>query len=438
MFEIVRRRSSAGQSACFTRRRSTVRARASPPKHYNPNPKLIGDGFGLVVYMKLIMVLRHNKELGVAINMTNPAEKIETSVSRENQILKEDLTVSKERLFWIDCAKGVLIIFVVIGHMIPHSLFVDYLYSFHVPAFFILSGYLLKCKNNSDFSKYQLIRYIIEYVSFSMASIGLRFAYDFLFEKQQMYENLITYSVEFVSGIGLPAIWFISSYLIARCVFALTGKMKVRAQVIINAGIVLATIIIKEYTSLLNAETDNFFVMMLISLIRGTFCSTFLFVGYRSKEAFDWICKKASWKRFVLSFCLLLLCWTLSSNNGQTNTSALNFGRNPLFCLICNFSGSFGMLFICQLLFNSKRFMPLEYYGRNSLIIMATHINFFCIDIAFLLFRKACVIISAPQMSLTFIKYPVCIIMVLLLEIPVVYIINKFFPFMIGKFRVKD
>lgn len=48
------------------------------------------------------------------------------------------------RINWIDFAKGVAIILVVIGHVIPESInLFGFIYAFHMPFFFIMAGYLL-------------------------------------------------------------------------------------------------------------------------------------------------------------------------------------------------------------------------------------------------------------------------------------------------------
>lgn len=355
---------------------------------------------------------------------------------------KNDITaiadpfVDRKRYIWIDCVKGVLIILVVLGHMISNKTIGNFVYSFHVPAFFVLSGYLLKCKNNASFSKQQMKKYIIPYLSFSIISIGIRAAYDFCFEKTNLYDNFIAYSIRFLSGFGLPAIWFISSYFIARIVFGVTNQTKKRFQIILNACIVVTIVSLSHFTGLFNSESKNFFLLLFFSLSRGIFCSSFLFLGFRSKEILDLFCKKTGKiGQLGLSVCCFVLCFFLSTINGSTNTSALNFGRYPVFCLICNITGSFGIFCLCRFLFEQKNCKPLEYYGRNSLIVMTTHINFLCIDIAFFLFRKLTDVIFVQWLMLPTIKDAVCLIFVLLLEIPIITIINRFFPFILGKKR---
>ena len=71
----------------------------------------------------------------------------------------------KERNTTLDLAKGILIIFVVLGHAIQYSgngnwedsqLFFDdivfrAIYSFHMPLFMMISGYLFYSSNKKDF-----------------------------------------------------------------------------------------------------------------------------------------------------------------------------------------------------------------------------------------------------------------------------------------------
>lgn len=48
----------------------------------------------------------------------------------------------KERIVWIDWAKAILIYLMVVGHCFPVAWENQLIYAFHMPAFFIISGYL--------------------------------------------------------------------------------------------------------------------------------------------------------------------------------------------------------------------------------------------------------------------------------------------------------
>ena len=64
--------------------------------------------------------------------------------------------MGKDRIYWADSLKGVLILFVILGHAIQAVLgdgcFVNhafnYIYSFHMPAFMAVSGYFANTVSN--------------------------------------------------------------------------------------------------------------------------------------------------------------------------------------------------------------------------------------------------------------------------------------------------
>ena len=70
-----------------------------------------------------------------------------------------------QRIEWIDCWKGLAIITVVVGHIIdPVS---KYIFWFHMPLFFFISGYLYRKKTDySAFFKKKFFHLIVPYFSF--------------------------------------------------------------------------------------------------------------------------------------------------------------------------------------------------------------------------------------------------------------------------------
>ncbi len=86
---------------------------------------------------------------------------------------------NKEKIEWIDIAKGIGIILVVAGHFQPESspeywmAFNRIIYTFHMPLFFVLSGYLY---NHNSYSYIELIKNKIQrllYPFFTIAAIFL-------------------------------------------------------------------------------------------------------------------------------------------------------------------------------------------------------------------------------------------------------------------------
>ena len=76
----------------------------------------------------------------------------------------------KERSVFVDNAKGLGILLVIIGHLVPRDSYTFiYIFAFHMPLFFLISGYLLnpkKFENFSDCVKYSYKHYIKPYIAF--------------------------------------------------------------------------------------------------------------------------------------------------------------------------------------------------------------------------------------------------------------------------------
>lgn len=58
-----------------------------------------------------------------------------------------------KRIEYLDYAKGIGIILVVLGHILIKGNIKIYIYSFHMPLFFIISGYLFNYINIINFKE---------------------------------------------------------------------------------------------------------------------------------------------------------------------------------------------------------------------------------------------------------------------------------------------
>ena len=81
----------------------------------------------------------------------------------------------KKRIPWIDWSKVIAIYFVVLGHFVTKSnttniIFVHWIYSFHMPFFFFISGYLFRIKEKRfvDLLKRVFHSLIIPYIGLNL------------------------------------------------------------------------------------------------------------------------------------------------------------------------------------------------------------------------------------------------------------------------------
>lgn len=56
-------------------------------------------------------------------------------------MVNNEIKSTKKRLEWVDIAKGIAVILMVVGHEVKNQSIIALIFSFHMPLFFILSGY---------------------------------------------------------------------------------------------------------------------------------------------------------------------------------------------------------------------------------------------------------------------------------------------------------
>lgn len=128
------------------------------------------------------------------------------------------------RLDWADVAKGIGIFLMVMGHSGLPMVIHDWIYSFHMPFFFILSGYFFKS------GKYKTVEYIVRkfrtiivpYVFFVISIEILRFCGDSLelnIPSPRSIQDVVVY------GRDLGATWFLTSLFFTEIIYYLLNNL---------------------------------------------------------------------------------------------------------------------------------------------------------------------------------------------------------------------
>ncbi len=95
-------------------------------------------------------------------------------------VLPPETPNKKERVVWIDQLKGVAFFFVILGHANVHATFESWIYSFHMPIFFFLTGLHFNIEKLAltkplAFFKKLALRLLVPYVWLQLLSMCLRF-----------------------------------------------------------------------------------------------------------------------------------------------------------------------------------------------------------------------------------------------------------------------
>lgn len=316
-----------------------------------------------------------------------------------------------KRLNYLDYAKGIGISLVVLAHIycfnpdINRELLVVWIYSFHMPLFFIISGMLLKYKNENDIKNVIMSRIkglLIPYLFFSFLSICVKIIING-FNKNMVIWDLI-YSV---IGIGIDVLWFLPALFIGEILFVLINN-------IVKNNYIKFILIAFLFIGSTFISKENGLILLLIS--RGLIALGFVAIGYLG---FEFVHNKNV--NIVMLFALLVIHIVTSRINGFVDLNNLVF-NNKLLYILNSMLGSFILIELCKLVKSNI----LIYLGKNSLIIMAIHLNLIY------LFNK-----YIGLNLYGYISGLILFLLIILIEIPIIYLINNYLSFMIGKFPKK-
>ena len=150
----------------------------------------------------------------------------------------------RERVSWIDVAKGFGILFVLYGHALNADSIRYILYSFHMPLFFLLSGIVFRHLDHETFSSFikkDFRKILIPYYIFAFAGL---FLWIILMDPQdRSIEGFVkqVYGIFFGNGatngyLGYNvALWFLPALFITKVGFWLVTAVFKKKQTIIAA-----------------------------------------------------------------------------------------------------------------------------------------------------------------------------------------------------------
>ena len=303
-----------------------------------------------------------------------------------------------KRIGWIDCAKGILISLVVLGHIISNSEIAlqNWIYSFHIPAFFILEGITLNLsgsinKSLHEFTKRNMSGLIYPYLIFGVIFLGrsiLQYVVGSLGLKQ-----LIDYALLLISFCGVGILWFLPTLFLAKTLFFIAFNRKL--YVPLSALIIIALSIYVFGHQMINYDGDVFsLTSVVVFALRSIISAGFICSGYLMYSLY----KQLTIKRnilYAICFLFLLVSAVFYRLNGTVDLHIMQL-NNPILYLIFAISGGIGILGLSKVLSNYK---VLLFWGKNSIVIMLTHTIFLVYKAALILCGK---IFSVYPLKITF------------------------------------
>ncbi len=290
-----------------------------------------------------------------------------------------EMYTNKARIEWVDIAKGIGILLVIIGHTVDGML-QGAIYSFHMPLFFILSCITFKFSVNKEMVLTKLERSFAHLVIPAFIVYGISTAFSCVYNHVRFLslEELLSFFSEVIlsgifasgvdvnikgmciSAIGIP--WFLIVLFIGRTIFDyLTVKIKKEKKLLIC---IICLSLIGVMMGKIQWLPLSFDVCLAVL--------PFFWIG---KEFYRIKIENNTIKKFISCFLLwaLLLMITYILAHNYMSLAARRYTLYPL----CYLIGILGTVMIGTLSVHINRWRwiakPIGYLGKNSLYMLCIH-----------------------------------------------------------------
>lgn len=331
---------------------------------------------------------------------------------RENVIIAEQ----NNRIDWIDMAKGYGILFVILGHLDEGDIVGTWIYTFHMPLFFFLSGYVFSTKYDfKTFIKRKFKSIIIPYFSLGIVIISF------------FSGSTISLLLNLVIQRRMLVLWYIAClfWLNLFFYFIVTKINSIKKIYIIVVGMLII--------GLMYYKLGGVPLPWNIDVILPS--SIFFFSGYVFKIHYSNVLKAINKSKSIICFYIAVsanlifgyIGIKISGKSLQMYQSSYGF---PPFTILSAFAGIFSVIIFSHW-FNLR---IVRYIGKNSLIYYAWHKNIMIPIVQYIL---KCIGITCNENSSIYsfvcIRIIELILILILCTICHLLISNSKLKFMIGK-----
>lgn len=309
----------------------------------------------------------------------------------------------KQRVQWIDTTKGIGMLLVILGHFMNDNTLVNAIYIFHIPLFFIISGYLFSVnKDNKTFLESKLRGLVLPYFSLGIPIIAAQM----IFGKEEFLQDGV---INYIVQQKYTTMWFLACLVIVNILAFILLKISSKNRVILIlafllylGGYVFTYILGKEANLPWNINT-------------ACVACLYFMVGYVLKKI-NFISKVIAYGRglgiciFIIGIILGEFALRLTGRYDMFYNQYGLFGVSVVAALFC----TIGLINLVQ----NKHIPIIGYIGRNSMIYFAFHQmifkqifkilfpswNLFCQMISMVL-TVICITIICECINRTFLRY---------------------------------
>ena len=284
----------------------------------------------------------------------------------------------------IDTVKGIGIFLVVFGHLNLQEPAQTIIYSFHIPLFFVVSGLLFRRENfrgGKEFLVRRLRSLIIPYLLFALATLAFYIGVQFL--KTGFNDEFVQFAGKYITqvfiaqysmvyGPNIP-MWFVPCLFLTECIYFYISSISNKAMRCILVVIIVA---FGWFTQSSFCRWD--FSVLPWNFSGACFALGFYAIGNMFLQKYGVLLKERykgmhGYFKVLLFTVLFAVLFFLAERNGHVSIGSRLFHNGFIFYA----TGMLGtaLVLMTALLADHNRF--LRYWGKNSFLIMATHIVFY-------------------------------------------------------------
>lgn len=280
------------------------------------------------------------------------------------------------RIKYFDIAKGFTIILMVIGHMGlkgKGSYVNHFIYAFHMPLFFIMSGYFMSDRGSMGaYFKKKTKQLLLPYVFTCMAVCVLQVVKDILLHDKDILRHLLLWLYASAYGSGndhttpfyiksIGAIWFLLALLSALMIVRFFMHRKYAWLYIILIAAV--------------GYITSLYVWLPFSIQAGMVAGIYVYIGVLMKR------KKVlhgDANKWILLFCLAV--WLFCTLYGGELYMVRNYYGNGILDVICSVCITYFVVMMskCVYMWNCRALKPVlalyTFWGEQSLQFVCFHL----------------------------------------------------------------
>ena len=278
------------------------------------------------------------------------------------------ITKTHHRIVWVDIAKAVAIIAMILGHEVDGTSLHIWIFSFHMPIFFILSGYTSHIVTSWKDWRQQMRKLAVRILIPALLMVIL-YQIERSFFKQIPWGQVLTISgkellwgaapAASMQGLSIEIEWFLFVYFFAKLFFDCLN--------IIFQDKEYGTVLILLSFACYQFITVHMNLPLALDLV--PLASFYMYVGHLLKSKKEWL---GTHYFFIVG--LAFVFWGLMLINQQYVDMAKRwFTGNYILGILETIAGSFVIIVACQEMDQFKLMEKLALLGKHTLLLMFIH-----------------------------------------------------------------